>query len=114
MNVPTTVSQETHLRCTHGRNKPKPTIQRLYGKGVIFADGTRERIDCIIYCTGYKVTFPFFKPEIVEARNNDLLLFRRVFHPRYPDLFFIGLLQPLRAIMPLAELQSEWVSKSLL
>ena len=109
-----TVSSEILHRITHGRIKPKPNIQRLDGKGVIFADGTRERIDCIIYCTGYKVTFPFFKPEIVEARNNDLLLFRRVFHPRYPDLFFIGLLQPLGAIMPLAELQSKWISKYLL
>jgi dimethylaniline monooxygenase (N-oxide forming) len=98
----------------HGRIKPKPNVQRLDGKGVIFTDGTRERIDSIIYCTGYKVTFPFFKPEVVEARYNDLPLFRRVFHPRYPDLFFIGLLQPLGAIMPLAELQSKWVGKYLL
>jgi len=48
------------------------------------------------------------------AKNNDLPVFRRVFHPRYPDLFFIGLLQPLGAIMPLAELQSKWVSRYLL
>ena len=60
------------------------------------------------------MTFPFFRPEVVEASNNDLLLFRRVFHPRYPDLFFIGLLQPLGAIMPLAELQSKWVASYLL
>ncbi len=109
-----TVSSEILHRITHGRVKPKPNIQLLDGKGVIFTDGTRERIDSIIYCTGYKVTFPFFKPEVVEARNNDLPLFRRVFHPRYPDLFFIGLLQPLGAIMPLAELQSKWVGKYLL
>ncbi len=92
----------------------KPNIQQLDGDGVIFTDGTREPIDSIIYCTGYKVTFPFFKPEIIEARDNDLPLFQRVFSPRYPDLFFIGLLQPLGAIMPLAEIQSIWISKYLL
>jgi cation diffusion facilitator CzcD-associated flavoprotein CzcO len=109
-----TVSSDILTRITHGRVKVKPNIQQLDGDGVIFTDGSRERIDSIIYCTGYKVTFPFFKPEIIEVKNNDLPLFRRVFSPCYPDLFFIGLLQPLGAIMPLAELQSIWVSKYLL
>jgi dimethylaniline monooxygenase (N-oxide forming) len=109
-----TISSEILSRITHGRVKPKPNVREFDGDGVIFTDGTREQIDCIIFCTGYKVTFPFFKPEVVEVQNNDLPLFRRVFHPRYRDLFFIGLLQPLGAIMPLAELQSIWVSKYLL
>ncbi|HLI87387.1 MAG TPA: NAD(P)-binding domain-containing protein [Ktedonobacteraceae bacterium] len=109
-----TVSSDILTRISHGRVKPKPNIQRLDGDGVIFTDGSRERVDCIIYCTGYKITFPFFRPEVVEAKNNELPLFRRVFHPQYRDLFFIGLLQPLGAIMPLAELQSIWVSKYLL
>ncbi len=109
-----TVSSDILTRIIHGRIKPKPNIQQLDSDGVIFVDGTRERVDCIIYCTGYKVTFPFFRPEDIAVKGNDLPLFRRVFHPRYPDLFFIGLLQPLGAIMPLAELQSKWVSKYLL
>ncbi len=37
-------------------------------------------------------------------------LYRRVVHPERPGLFFIGLVQPLGAIMPLAEAQSEWVA----
>lgn len=109
-----TISSDILTRITHGRVQVKPNIRELDGDGVIFTDGTREQVDCIIYCTGYKVTFPFLKPEVVEAKNNDLPLFQRVFHPRYRDLFFIGLLQPLGAIMPLAEIQSIWVSKYLL
>lgn len=109
-----TVSSDLLMRITHGRITVKPNIRQLDGDGVIFEDGSREQIDKIIYCTGYKVTFPFFQPEIIEAKNNDLPLFRRVFTPRYRDLFFIGLLQPIGAIMPLAELQSIWVSKYLL
>jgi hypothetical protein len=109
-----TVSSEILMRITHGCVKVKPNIQQLDGDGVIFTDGTRERVDCIIYCTGYKVTFPFFRPEVIEVKNNELSLLKRVYHPRYRDLFFIGFLQPLGAIMPLAELQSIWVSKYLL
>ena len=109
-----TISSEILNRITHGRVIPKPNIRQLDGDGVIFVDGTREQIDCIIYCTGYKVTFPFFKPEVLEAKYNELPLFHRVFSPRYSDLFFLGLLQPLGAVMPLAELQSIWISKYLL
>lgn len=109
-----TISSDILTRIAHGRIKPKPNINRLDGNGVIFTDGTYECIDRIIYCTGYKVTFPFFQPQVVEAKNNDLPLFRHVFHPRYHDLFFIGLLQPLGAVMPIAEIQSQWVSKYLI
>ena len=109
-----TISSDLLTRITHGRITIKPNIRQLDGDGVIFEDGSREQIDKIIYCTGYKVTFPFFKLEVIEAKNNDLPLFHRVFTPRYRDLFFIGLLQPIGAIMPLAELQSIWVSKYLL
>jgi dimethylaniline monooxygenase (N-oxide forming) len=31
-------------------------------------------------------------------------------HPGRPGLYFIGLVQPLGAIMPIAELQSEWIA----
>ena len=34
-----------------------------------------------MYCTGYKVTFPFFDEGFISAPDNDLPLFRRVFHP---------------------------------
>lgn len=109
-----TVSPDILNRIVHGRVKPKPNIERLDGDGVVFTDGTREAVDAIVYCTGYKLSFPFFRPELISAPNNDLPLFRRVFHSKYPDLFFIGLLQPLGAIMPLAELQSVWVARYLL
>ena len=56
------------------------------------------------------VTFPFFASGLIAAPDNDLPLFRRVFHPLHGNVFFIGLLQPLGAIMPLAAAQSEWVS----
>lgn len=93
---------------------PKPNIARLDGDGVVFTDGSRERADVIVYCTGYRVSFPFFDSDFVSAPENDLPLFRRVFHPDIRGLFFVGLLQPLGAIMPLAEAQSEWIADYLM
>ena len=104
-----TISDDALSRIAHGAIAPKPNIAELTERGVRFADGSEAEADVVVYCTGYKVTFPFFDPALIAAPGNDLPLFRRVFHPDIPDVYFIGLLQPLGAIMPLAELQSEWV-----
>ena len=109
-----TVSSDILMRIAHGEITPKPNIAELMGDRVKFADGSLEPIDVIVYCTGYKVTFPFFDPDFISAPDNDLPLFRRVFKPGVDNVFFIGLLQPLGAIMPLAETQSEWVAEYLL
>jgi cation diffusion facilitator CzcD-associated flavoprotein CzcO len=109
-----TISSDILTCITHGRVTVKPTIREFDHDSVIFTDGTREKIDSIIYCTGYKVTFPFFTAELAAAVKNELPLFFRIFHPHYQNLFFIGLLQPIGPIMPLVELQSLWVSKYLL
>ncbi len=75
-----------------------------------FVDGTSQAIDTIVWCTGYRITFPFLASEVMDAEDNHVPLFRRVVHPQRPGLYFIGLVQPLGAIMPIAELQAEWVA----
>jgi hypothetical protein len=90
---------------------PKPNVERLEGDRVRFADGSVEEIDRIVYATGYRITFPFLSPELIgDTEDNRIGLYRRVVHPDHPGLYFIGLLQPLGAIMPLAEVQSEWIA----
>ncbi len=108
-----TISGRILDRITHGAVVPKPNIARLEQDAVVFTDGTREPVDVVIYCTGYKITFPFFDEEFVAAPDNHIELYRRVFHPEVPNLFFIGLLQPLGAVMPLAEAQGQWVADHL-
>jgi len=106
-----TISSDLLERIGHGRVKVKPNIQRLEGDRVRFEDGSVERIDRIVYCTGYKISFPFFDRSLLDhAADNRIELYRRVVHPDLPGLYFIGLIQPLYAIMPLAELQSEWIA----
>jgi dimethylaniline monooxygenase (N-oxide forming) len=105
-----TVSSELLPRLGHGDITVKPNIDRFEGGEVVFADGSREAIDLVVYCTGYKITFPFFAPDLISAPDNNIPLYRRVVSPEHSGLYFIGLLQPLGAIMPLAEAQSEWVA----
>jgi dimethylaniline monooxygenase (N-oxide forming) len=105
-----TVSGRLLDRIQHGTIAPKPNIARLDGEFVEFADGSREHVDVVVYCTGYKITFPFFDEGLISAPDNHIELFRRVFHPDLDDVFFVGLLQPLGAIMPLSEAQGQWVA----
>src|SRR4029450_3852576 len=72
--------------------------------------GTREPIDTIVWCTGYRISFPFLDESVMGSAGNHVPLYRRVVHPEQPGLYFIGLVQPLGAIMPIAERQSEWVA----
>ena len=104
-----TISDTIFTRLTHGDITCKPNIARLTSDSVAFADGSAERADVVVYGTGYKVSFPFFDPALVSAPGNELPLYKRVVHPSLPGLYFIALLQPLGATMPLAEAQSEWI-----
>lgn len=104
-----TISQDIFLRLGEGAIRPQPAIRRLDGSEVEFDDGGRQKIDVIIWCTGYKVSFPFFDPEFIEAPDNDLPLWERMVRPGIDNLFFVGLLQPLGAIMPIAEAQGRFI-----
>jgi dimethylaniline monooxygenase (N-oxide forming) len=106
-----TVSAELLSRLGHGDIAVKPNIERFAGgRTVRFLNGSEEEIDLVVYCTGYKISFPFFDRSLLSADDNRLPLYRRVVSVEHPGLFFIGLIQPLGAIMPLAESQAEWVA----
>jgi dimethylaniline monooxygenase (N-oxide forming) len=108
-----TVSGRILDRIAHGTISPKPNIASLDGDRVRFIDGSEVHADVVVYCTGYKITFPFFEKDFLAAPDNHIELFRRVFHPDIGGLYFVGLLQPLGAIMPLAEAQGAWVGDHL-
>ncbi len=106
-----TVSSELLPRLGHGDIEVRPNIDRFLGERTVrFVDGSEEEIDLVVYCTGYKMTFPFFDPEVLSAPDNRLPLYRRVVSVERPGLYMIGFIQPLGPIMPLAEAQCEWVA----
>jgi len=105
-----TLSSELLPLLKRGAVIPKPNVKRLSGGQLEFEDGSIEDVSAIVYATGYKVTFPFFDAGYVSAPDNHLPLYHRVFHPDRTRLAFIGLAQPLGAIMPIAEAQAKLVA----
>lgn len=91
----------------HGRVLPKPGLARYEGDEVVFADGSREKADILVAATGFQVRFPFFGGRFADwADATAIPLYRKMMHPEYPTLYFIGLFQPLGCIWPLADWQS--------
>ncbi len=106
-----TVSSELLPRIGHGDIAVRSNIERFAGgRTVRFADGSEEEIDLVVYCTGYRIEFPFLGEGVFVARDNRMPLYKRVVSVENPALYFIGFIQPLGPIMPLAEAQSEWIA----
>jgi len=106
-----TVSSELLPRIGHGDIAVKPNIDRFAGGHTVrFADGSEEEIDLVVFCTGYKITFPFLDEKVFPVPENRLRLYRRVVAPDRTGLFFVGFIQPLGPIMPIAEEQSRWIA----
>ena len=81
------------------------------GDHVVFTDGSSEPVDAIVYCTGYRTTFPFLHPAIFAAAENRVRLYQQIFHPKWPGLCFVGLFQAVAwGFLPLYEAQGRLVA----
>ncbi|XP_065530034.1 flavin-containing monooxygenase 5-like [Lathamus discolor] len=106
-----TINDDLPNRIISGRVLVKPNIQEFTETSVIFEDGTREDIDAVVFATGYSFSFPFLEG-CVKVVENQIPLYKFMFPPdlEMPTLAFIGLIQPLGAIMPISELQCRWAT----
>src|SRR5215469_2386298 len=91
--APPTVSDGLLSRLDHGDVAVRPAVQRFGADRVYFGDGTAELIDVVIYCTGYKISFPFLPGALTGGEDTEPALYRRVIPPAVPGLYFIGLIQ---------------------
>jgi hypothetical protein len=108
-----TISDTIVSRIAHGRITPKPGIKALEPRGVRFTDGSREDVDAIVWCTGYRVTIPFLDGELLGPDPQRLRLYKRVLHLDRDDLFFVGLMQSTGSAFPILERQSQLLAEHL-
>lgn len=102
-----TINSELLYFIRHGKIKPRSGIERFENHTVYFTNGTHETFDTIIYATGYQISFPFFDKNLIDfSQMAQIPLYRKMMHPDYDTLYFIGLFQPQGCIWPLADHQA--------
>ncbi|MFF8970754.1 flavin-containing monooxygenase [Streptomyces sp. NPDC014995] len=106
-----TISDEILSRIRHGGVVPKPAIDFLDGGRVVFTDGSSARADAIVYCTGYRMAFPFLPADCPLGPRGSVELYKRVVAPGHPGLYFVGLVRPHGSITRLVEAQSRWIAR---
>lgn len=108
-----TVSADLLALIKDGQISVRRDISRFADEDVVFTDGERTRADVVIYATGYRISFPFLDESLFAPNVNKVELYKQVVPVDIPGLFFIGLIQPVGALPPLAEQQARWVAQLL-
>ena len=108
LEVHPTINSELLYFIRHGKVFPHKGIERFEGDTVYFVDGRKEEFDTIIFATGYKTSFPFFSKELIDFSTlTQIPLYRKMIHPTFDNLYFIGLFQPQGCIWSLADYQAK-------
>ncbi|WP_420581588.1 flavin-containing monooxygenase [Reichenbachiella sp.] len=108
-----TVNDELLYKLRHGKVFPKVDIDHFDGQTVHFKDGSKEEIDTIIACTGFVLAHPFFDKDFIDYSESEVPLYLKMIHDKYPNLYFIGMFQPLGCIWPGSELQSKLAARAI-
>uniref|UniRef100_A0A8C6EY21 Flavin-containing monooxygenase n=1 Tax=Marmota marmota marmota TaxID=9994 RepID=A0A8C6EY21_MARMA len=107
--IHSTFSDDLPNRIITGKVRMKPNVKEFTETSAIFEDGTEEKVDTVLFATGYTFSFPFLEDDlaILDSQHS---MYKFVFPPQLekPTLAFIGLLQPVGALIPTTELQSRW------
>lgn len=109
-----TMSDEIPRLVAHGRLVVRPQIARFDGADVVFVDGTRERLDMIVFATGYELAIPFLEREFYLGADGKPRLYLNTISPDHPGLYFAGLIQANGSIWRLAALQAEIIANAII
>lgn len=94
-------------RIRHGKVTVRPGIREADGRTVMFADGSGSEFDVIIWATGYRIGASFLSEVCPDwSDSTQVPLYLKMMLADIPNLYFIGLIQPIGCIWVLADLQA--------
>jgi hypothetical protein len=85
-------------------------VEQVEGSTVRFADGSEAEIDVIVHATGFDPPTDFLPWDAQPGRRN---LYRRILHVGVERLYFVGMFEAHRALLPIAEAQARWTAETL-
>lgn len=74
-----------------GQLKQKDMFKKIYSEGIIWPDGTKEAIDCIIFATGYQPIFPYLQGVEGALDNRGYAVQRGGVSSKVTGLYYLGL-----------------------
>jgi dimethylaniline monooxygenase (N-oxide forming) len=102
-----TISSDLLARIAHGDVQPRGAVEEFQNCTVGFADGHRDEVDTVIYCTGYSHSVPFLERSGLDPGGIDYRLFEQIWDPRFGGIAHVGLVQPLGSLFPVVEVQAQ-------
>ncbi|WP_328507782.1 flavin-containing monooxygenase [Streptomyces sp. NBC_00391] len=80
-----------HLQ--HGDVIAKPGVAHFDGGEVVFTDGSRERVDLILFATGYRMSIPYAPDDYFPWKGGRPQLYLNAFSRERHNLFGLGYLE---------------------
>lgn len=85
-------------------------VEAADGNTIRFSDGSEAQIDVIVHATGFDPPTEFLPSDAQPGRHN---LYRRIVHVDVARLYFVGMFETHRALLPIAEAQGRWTAEAL-
>ncbi len=108
-----TLAQQYLPLIAEGRITVRPWMSSVDGATVIFADGTADEFDGILFGTGFEVDLPFLGDDVRATVDLDAVHLdadRYTFHPELPGLAFMGMWDQSGGYFVPLELQARWIA----
>jgi hypothetical protein len=70
----------------------RPPFVRMTKDSVVFPDGSSVQVDAVLFCTGYRFSFPFLKDDVITIKDERIEpIYKHMVHIEYPNLIFVGI-----------------------
>ncbi len=77
----------------HGDIKAKRDVREFTEDGAIFADGSEEKFDLVLFATGYEYRMPFFDEKLFTWKQGHPQLYLNIFHRTLQGLAVVGFVE---------------------
>jgi cation diffusion facilitator CzcD-associated flavoprotein CzcO/amino acid transporter len=77
----------------HGDLTAKRDVTRFTPDGAVFADGSTERFDLVLFATGYEYRIPYLDPALFTWRQGRPDLYLNIFHRTLQGLSVVGFVE---------------------
>ncbi|KAL5007986.1 hypothetical protein ScPMuIL_013567 [Solemya velum] len=105
------INDDLPTRILVGSLNMKADITQFKEKSVLFEDGSEERIDKVVFATGYEYNIPFLEKSTVSIEQQFPYLYKQIVPPDVEPhtLAVVGLVYAHAPLVPILEMQARYV-----